>query len=64
MISLGPDHQSAYVFYGIFLGNVLIGRMKLLMENRRVIYKLLIFTNLSEGIQDALNLYGIITGGA
>ena len=64
MISLVPDHQSVFVSYGIFLGNVLIGRIKLLMENRRVSYRLLIFTNINEGMQEAVNLYVIITGEA
>ena len=40
---LDPYNDSAYVFYGIFLGNVLIGRIYFLMENRRLIYKLSIF---------------------
>lgn len=34
------------------------------MENRRVSYRLLIFTNINEGMQEAVNLYVIITGEA
>jgi hypothetical protein len=32
------------------------------MESRRVIYKLLIFINISEGMQEAIKLQGLITG--